>query len=249
MNVPSSLMSLSRRPRRGPASDPLRAVAYVRASTSKQAASPAAQLAAIRTWAAKEGVAVVAVFEDKATSGDADLEDRPGVLAAVESLRQHRAGLLVVAKRDRLARDRVVAGLLERLVQKAGAKVTSADGMSEGDGPEATLLKGILDLFSEFEVGVIRARTRGALAHRKAAGLRVGGVPFGFRVARDGKHLIPCEREREVLALMRRLHRTRSLRGVIEELYRRKIGNRTGKVSWTVGQVHRLLVRDSSAGP
>ena len=241
MNAAASLLSLSRRTRRGPALDPLRAVAYLRASTAKQAASPAAQLSAIKSWAMKEGIEVVEVFQDAATCGDADLSDRPGVLAAVEALRQHGAGLLIVAKRDRLARDRVVAGLLERLVERAGGRVVSSDGMSSGEGPEATLLKGILDLFSEFEVGVIRARTRGALAHRKAAGLRVGGVPFGSKLAPDGRHLLPDRRERGVLDLIRQLRADdQSWRRVVAELLRRRIRNRAGRVAWSVGQVQRL---------
>lgn len=237
----TALMSLSRPTRRRPLLDPHRAVAYVRASTAKQAASPAAQLMAIRAWAAGQGVEVVEVFRDDATSGAADLDARPGILAAIEALRENGAGLLIVAKRDRFARDRVIAGLLERLVERAGAKLMSADGLSSGEGPEADLLRGVLDLFAEFERGVLRARTKGALAHRKAAGLRIGGIPFGMRLAKDGRHLMPDEREGEVLALIRRLRRTRSWRSLVSELHRRRVPNRSGRCSWSIGQVQRLL--------
>lgn len=242
MNPPPSLLTLAARParsRRG-VLDPARALGYLRASTSKQAASPAVQLAAIKAWAAQNGVEVVAVFRDDATSGAADLDDRPGILAAIEALREQDAGLLVVAKRDRFARDRVIAGLLERLIEKNGAKLVSADGLSSGTGPEADLLRGVMDVFAEWERGVLRARTRAALAHRRAAGLRTGNIPFGFRLAPDRRHLVADPRETRVLDLIRRLRRTRSWRGVVDELKRRRVKNRSGRCGWSIGQVQRL---------
>jgi DNA invertase Pin-like site-specific DNA recombinase len=42
-----------------------------------------------------------------------ELGDRPALLAALDVLRDERVGLLVVAKRDRLARDVLKAGAIE----------------------------------------------------------------------------------------------------------------------------------------
>jgi hypothetical protein len=78
------------------------AVAYLRVSTEDQQLGPEAQRAAIEAWAAREGVQVVAWHLDQGVSGGADVEDRPGLVAA---LRVERAGILLVAKRDRLARE------------------------------------------------------------------------------------------------------------------------------------------------
>jgi DNA invertase Pin-like site-specific DNA recombinase len=56
----------------------------LRASTDRQDLSPGAQRAAIERWAAGAGVAVVAWHEDLGVSGGTALEDRPGLLAALD---------------------------------------------------------------------------------------------------------------------------------------------------------------------
>src|SRR5688572_7271072 len=89
------------------------AVAYLRASTREQKLSPEAQRASIEAWAAREGVSIVAWFADS-VSGATDPEKRPGLMGALAAVRENNVGLLVVAKRDRLARDRTIAPLLER---------------------------------------------------------------------------------------------------------------------------------------
>jgi len=55
--------------------------------------------------AAASCVEVLAWREERGVSGGAELTERPWLLAALDDVAAHRAGLLVVAKRDRLARD------------------------------------------------------------------------------------------------------------------------------------------------
>ena len=166
--------------RKRPAPDPHRAVAYIRCSTSRQDLSPEAQAAAIAEWAARVGVEIVATHEDRGVSGGVDLDRRTGLLAAIDSLRAHGAGALVVARRDRLARDVLVSAMVERLCARVGARVQSADGAGNGSGPEAALMRNIVAAFSAYERMIIRARTRAALAVKKSKGERVGGIPFGY---------------------------------------------------------------------
>ncbi len=186
--------------------DPTKAVAYLRASTERQDLSPDAQRAAISRWAEAHGVVVVATHADLGVSGGAPLEDRPALLAALEAVRVNHAGVLVVAKRDRLARDVLTAALVERLCEREGARVLTADGTGNGDGPEAALMRTLLDAFAAYERALIRSRTRAALAVKKARGERVGGVPYGWRVG-EGKRLVPDGPEADAVALARRLRR------------------------------------------
>lgn len=163
------------------------AVAYVRTSTSEQTLGLEAQRAAIEAHAARHGVRVVAWHQEH-ESGTLAAEHRPELLAALASLEAHRAGLLVVARRDRLARDVVVARLVERMVERLGARVVSVAGEgTEDSGPSGQFLRTIIDAAAQFEVASLRARTRAGLAVRKAKGLRVGGVPFGYRVGEGGR--------------------------------------------------------------
>ena len=71
-----------------------------------------------------------------------------------------------------------------------------------GDSPDAGLTNGIEDLFAAHEVALIRARTKAALAIKKSRGERTGDIPYGKRLAPDGKHLEPNPDEQAVIARM-----------------------------------------------
>jgi DNA invertase Pin-like site-specific DNA recombinase len=217
-----------------------RAIAYLRCSTVRQDLSPDAQRAVINEWAANAGVEVAAWHEDLGVSGGADIDKRPGLLAAIDALREHGAGVLVVAKRDRLARDVLVSAMVERLCERAGARIQSADGTGNGAGPEAALMRNIVAAFSAYERMLIRARTKAALAVKKAKGQRVGGIPYGYRLAADGTHLEKDDAERIVVARARALREQGlSLRAVGRALLEEGHAPRRGK-AWHVQVVARL---------
>ena len=190
-----------KRTRRSAPADAKRAVAYLRMSTERQDLSPDAQRAAIEAWAAREGVTVAAWHQDLGVSGGAALADRPGLMAAIEAVRAEGAGLLVVSRRDRLARDVLTAALVERLCERVGARGVGADGTGNGEGPEAALLRTLLDAFAAYERALIRGRTRAALAVKKARGERTGGLPYGFKA--EGKRLVPDPAEQATVARAR----------------------------------------------
>lgn len=184
--------------------DSTKAVAYIRVSTEDQHLGPEAQLAALETWAARQSVTIVAVHRDLGVSGATPLADCPGLMAALNDLGVHGAGLLVVAKRDRLARDVMKAAMVEASAEKVGARVVSAAGEGDGTDPAAQLMRTIVDAFAQYERAMIAARTRAALAVKKMKGERTGGIPYGFSVDADG-HLISNEDERKAIALAREL--------------------------------------------
>ena len=175
----------------------MEAVAYLRVSTDDQALGPEAQRACIEAWADREGVQVVAWHVDTGVSGAAPIDARPALLDALDGLR--RGSVLVVAKRDRLARDVVIAATIERAAERVGATLLSADGVGVGDGPEAELLRRIVDAVAAYERGLIRGRTKAALAAKKRQGKRVGQVPYGQRLDEDGVHLVDAAEEQAVI--------------------------------------------------
>ena len=180
----------------------MQAVIYARVSTDEQAESGAglhAQVDACTLFAQQQEWTVMGVFTDEGVSGTADLEKRTGLLAAINVLAKD--GVLVVAKRDRLARDVVLVKLIERMVTKRKAKMVALNGVNE-ETPEAHLFNGMMDQFAAYEVAVIRARTKAALAAKKARGERMGKLPYGFGVAEDGVHVVPCPTEQVILQRM-----------------------------------------------
>lgn len=193
------------RRRKSPLQDRSRAVAYLRVSTEDQALGPEAQKASIEAWAARCGASVVAWHLDQGISGAAPVEDRPGLLAAIRDLQELRAGLLVVAKWDRVARSVMVAAMVETMAERCGARIESADGIGNGDGPEAALMRDMVKAFAAYERALIRSRTKAALRILRTKGKRAGEVPFGFRLLDDGKSLVPDTEEQEALAFAREI--------------------------------------------
>jgi DNA invertase Pin-like site-specific DNA recombinase len=210
--------------------NPTVAIGYVRVSTEEQSLGPEAQRAALERWAQSRGVRLAVVLEDHGISGGASVEKRPGLLAALAALREHGAGLLVAAKRDRIARDTVIAAMVEQAAGRAGAMLTTADGSSDGAGPEGALMRGIVDVFAAYERGVIRARTRAALAVKRTRGERIGVVPYGYSLAADGVHLEENPAEQSVLAAIREMRAAGlSLRAVMVECERRGLLSRAAR--------------------
>ena len=182
-----------------PVTDASKAVAYIRVSTDEQHLGPEAQLAAIEQWAVRQGVTLVAIHRDIGVSGATPLADCTGLMAALEDIKVHGAGLLVVAKRDRLARDVMKSAMAEARAEALGGRIVSAAGEGDGTDPAAKLMRTIINAFAEYELLIIKARTTAALAVKKTKGERIGGIPYGFSDV-DGK-LVPNEDERTVIRL------------------------------------------------
>lgn len=239
----------TRKGRKAPKSDPQKAVAYLRVSTVEQHIGTTAQRDAIEAWATREGVEVVAWFSDEGVSGKAPPGKRPALANALAALHEHQAGILVVAKRDRLARDVMIAGYCDLKVKQAGAHIVSVAGEGTGDdSPTGRLMAQIIDAFAEYERGVIAARTRAALQSKKARGERVGTVPFGFSADDDGK-LLGNEYERRLLARVRGLREDgESIRGIVQVLADEGFRSRTGRAV-SRGSVENLLRLLGDAAP
>ena len=225
------------------AGNPLLAVGYLRASTDEQRLGPEAQRAAIETWAAREGVQVVAWCLDQGVSGGSDLGDRPALVEALSQLRALGAGLLVVAKRDRLARDVYIASTIERAVAQGGARVTSADGTANGDTPADAFMRTILDGAAAYERALIRARTKAALGAKKARGERAGTISYGYRLAADGVRVEADEAEQGVLSVVRELRAAGlSHRAIVASLAARGLVSRAA-APFNQTQVARMLAK------
>ena len=180
------------------------AVGYVRRSTGKQDNAIAVQGAAITAWCEARGVELVAIYFDK-MSRTTPVHERPVLVACLASLRDVNAGLLVVQKRDRMADGAVIADAFERAARASGAAVRDTEGASEREGVSGVIDRGMRDLMSQVEIANIKARTKAALAVKKARGELTGKAPYGMQTGDDGVTLVPHEGEQAVLAFVRDL--------------------------------------------
>ncbi len=218
----------------------MKAVLYIRVSTAEQEHGPHVQRQACERFAANEGLEITAEFVDH-QSGDTELSKRAGLLDAINALQETSSEVLLVYRRGRLSRGSVLAMcVIEHQVTRAGAKIMAAEGSANGDSSEAVLLRRMLDAIAEYELALIRARTRAAVAFKKSRGECVGNVPYGYK--RQGKkQLTQCDDEQRTMQI------ARGLRG--NGLAYREIGpalrrlgrlNRKGK-QFSVGQVHKMV--------
>ena len=220
---------------------------YNRVSTDEQAATGlglAAQVAACESFAAKAGHTVTACHTDAGISGAAGLEDRPGLMAAIAGLR--RGDALVVAKRCRLGRDQMAILMIEKAVSRKGAAILSADGIGNADDPASQFMKNVIDAASVYERGLIRSRTKAALAAKRRAGELAGEVPFGWTAGDDGK-LIEVADEQAILRIIGELRQAGvSLRRIAAILT--EAGHRTkkGGATWTHTSVKSILDRQAA---
>jgi DNA invertase Pin-like site-specific DNA recombinase len=222
------------------------AVGYIRVSTDEQRLGPEAQRAAIQAWAAREGVSVTSWHVDQGVSGATAIEARPALCAALAALRDHGAGVLVVAKRDRVARDVVVAAMVERAAAGAGARLVSADGTGNGDAPADLFMRGVIDCAAQYERGLIRARTKAALAAKSAKGERVGEIPYGYHLAADGVRVEADEAEQAVLGAVADLRAAGlSHRAIVRALADRGLVSRSRR-PFGQTQVARMLGRHAA---
>jgi len=199
------------------------------------------QIAAMRDWLkAHPEYTEAAVHTDRGRSGS-DAE-RPGLLGALSALQP--GDVLLVAKRDRLARDVVLAQVYERqITRQLGASVISCAGEASGDdSPMGELMRTILDAFAQWERQVIRLRTSDAMRRYQAQGrVMSSNVIYGYE--RDPER---PGYTRECAAEMAEVRKITALRdqGMSMAGIARELGNtaRTG-APWSATQVRRVLKR------
>jgi DNA invertase Pin-like site-specific DNA recombinase len=166
------------------------AVAYRRVSTDEQAQSGLgleAQTAAIEQAARRANLSIRATFTEAGVSGGLPIDKRPELVAALSALR--RGDVLLIAKRDRLARDLINVALIEAAAARKGARIISAAGEgTDSDSPADKLMRMMIDAFASYERLVIGARTSAALRAKASRGERVSGeAPYGYRFETTGE--------------------------------------------------------------
>jgi site-specific DNA recombinase len=219
----------------------MKAIAYLRVSTEDQAAkgvSLEAQRAKIEAYAKLYDLELVAVLEDAGASGKS--LDRPGLRQALVMLASGEAKALIVMKLDRLTRSvRDLGLLLERDFASGKAALLSVGEQIDTRSAAGRLVLNVLASVAQWEREAIGERTAAALAHKKAKGERVGGVPYGYRAAGCTLETVPAEQA--VIVQARELRAAGlSLRQVCDQLAARGHLSRTGRPFAPV-QVQRML--------
>ena len=160
------------------------------------------------------------------------------------ALEKHRAAWLVLHERTRLARDVDLAGYFRTLVRMAGAEVVTTDSAGK-----SLIENQITDVLGAQERREIGARTKRALAEKKAKGLKYSRhTPFGFRATRSGR-LEEHPEEQEALARMKLLRRRGKNYYEIAADLTEKFQPRAGAKAWYPASIRKVLLVAGVKGP
>lgn len=208
----------------------MKAIGYVRVSTDKQADSGVsleAQTEKVRAMAVVQGAELVDVIVDAGES--AKSLKRPGMERLLALVDARAIDTVIIAKLDRLTRSvRDLAELLERFNRRDVSLVSVADSLDTRSAAGRLVLN-IMVSVSQWEREAIGERTRDAMSHKRSNGERVGTIPLGYRLSRDGIHLEENPEEQAVLALARELRASgNTIREIAAALNRSGFATRRG---------------------
>ncbi len=220
------------------------AIGYCRVSTAKQSEqgiSLDAQVEKIRAMAVVHGAELVDVVQDGGES--AKTLNRPGIQRVLKLVQERHVRAVIVAKLDRLTRSvKDLCELLELFERRGVALISVAESLDTGSA-SGRLVINIMAAVSQWEREAIGERTRDALRHKRSQGERTGNIPFGYRLAADGKHVEPDPPEQAVLAEIRLLRSGgATLRGIAATLNRQALTTRRG-TAWRLEHVARICSR------
>lgn len=158
-----------------------RVVGYIRVSTENQAdggVSLDAQRAKLEAYAMAMDLDLVGIEEDAGLS--AKTLGRPALQRALAMLDSGPAEGLLVAKLDRLTRSvRDLGELVDRYFASKCSLLSVADSIDTRSAAGRLVLN-VLTSVAQWEREATGERTRDALAHLKASGVRLGGEALGW---------------------------------------------------------------------
>jgi len=218
----------------------MKAIGYIRVSTAGQVEegiSLEAQKAKINAWCIANDYELLEVFIDAGISGKS--MNRDGLTSAMEVLEKGMA--IVVYSLSRLTRSTKDMLHLAESIERQGSDLVSLTEKIDTTSAAGRMVFRMLAVLNEFERDQVSERTKAALAHKKANGERVGTIPYGYRLTKDGKILEEQEREQRILKKILKLRiEGLTLQAIADHLNRRGIRTRRGTM-WRHQYVHSIL--------
>ena len=205
----------------------MRVIGYTRVSTESQAESGAgldAQEAAIRAECERKGWTLLHMASD--TGSGKSMAGRVALTDALDDLDDGNADGLIAAKLDRVARSVLDFAELMARANRRHWSIVVLDVAVDTSTPSGELMATVVSAFAQYERRLIGARTKDALAARKAAGVVLGRP----------RTLDPSIRERIVA------ERTsgRSLRAIADDLTAEGVPTARGNAQWYASAVKQI---------
>lgn len=207
----------------------MRLIGYTRTSVRKdEDDSHPAQEAALRAWAIEQGHVIVGIERDEGRSGQLPPAQRPGLSAALDLVREHQVGGLLIRRLDRLARELTIQeGVLASVWANGGRAFEASGGEVLQDDPHDPMRKAMRQMagvFYELERGMIvqrlQAGRRRKMARYDGLGSAGGKAKLGHDLVGERKdaRLIPRDDYPALRERVATLRQGRTLRQVAQAL-------------------------------
>lgn len=222
----------------------MKAVAYIRVSTTDQKLSPAAQRERIRAFCDAKGWDLVKRYRDIGITGRS--KDRPELQKALRFACRHKA-VVVVYSLSRLTRSAAHAESICQRIEKSGAALASCTEPIDTTTAMGRAFFGVVSVFARLESDLISERVKAVNEDTvKRLGYRTQGrQPIGWKVV-NGRR-VPCERERALVARVRAVAEGKSLHEAARVLQAAgeptisQLRHKQSKEGWTARKVQHLL--------
>ncbi|GAA0452511.1 hypothetical protein GCM10010361_15780 [Streptomyces olivaceiscleroticus] len=187
------------------------------------------------------------MVSDEAQTGRSTVDEREGLMEAIEWIKEGRADGLLAPNLDRLARELTVQEAVLSYVWALGGRVYTADHGEHLEDDEAdpmrTAMRQMRGVFHQLDRGLIRKRLREGRETKAALGGYAYGAPRYGQEAKD-KTLVDHPEEKDVAILIRRWHEEEGLgyRTIARRLNEAGIPTkRGGDAQWHPTTVARML--------
>lgn len=214
------------------------AVIYARVSTERQEEQKTieSQINALREICKKDGAKIVKEYIDDGWSGGT--LDRPALDKLRDDARQGLFDTVYFYSPDRLARDSIDQGIVERELMKRGIEIIYHDKPLTDDNRLEVRMKA---LFAEHERRLILERTRRGRLYRAKEGKIISSIaPYGYY--KEDHQLKINKEEAKIVNLIFDLYlKYGSKREVRRELEARNIPTRHQESKWRHSTVDRIL--------
>ena len=216
-------------------------VGYSRVSTTDQldGVSLSAQAEKIKAYCLLHGLDLLQIYTDEGISAKTTTH-RPAALQVIELIRKRKVEGVVILKLDRLVRSTKDAIVIAELCKAKNVALHSIYERIDTKSAVGGFFFTLMAALAELERKQVGERTAIALQYKRANGEKTGGdVPYGYDMKVKGrgihavKRLVLNPTEQGVITLIQRFRaKGKSLRGIAQELHRRKIKTKTGRTVW-----------------